>query len=180
MLNGNDAAHTKALGNACWGGNKTRVECNGPNSRQNMADMYYGKGLSSKELYEEIYETCKWPDTDAACNQLLEKQSQQVGPHNIYNIYDNCANAKTFLEEHGLNMFQLQSALHHEMDTGIPATTTLAEQTGKPELVGAVNPTGGYPWACGGNDATRAYLNRSDVMKALHLQPVKITPFATT
>lgn len=41
-------------------------------------------------------------------------------------------------------MFQLQSALHHEMDTGISATTTLAEQTGKPELVGAVNPSGGY------------------------------------
>ena len=26
-----------ALGNACWGGNATHVECNGPNSRQNMA-----------------------------------------------------------------------------------------------------------------------------------------------
>lgn len=43
--------------------------------------MYYGKGLSSKELYEEIYTTCKWPDTDDACNELLGKQSQQVGPY---------------------------------------------------------------------------------------------------
>ena len=71
-------------------------ECNGPNSEQNMADIYYGKGketpllrhfyakciilprqardkhrdnskkewrfplgLASKELYDEIYETCK-------------------------------------------------------------------------------------------------------------------------
>ena len=44
-----------ALGNACWGGNATKVQCNGPNARQNMADIYYGKGLSSKELYDEIY-----------------------------------------------------------------------------------------------------------------------------
>ena len=50
-----------ALGNACWGGNDTLVECNGPNSHQNMADIYYGKGLSSKELYDEIYETCDFP-----------------------------------------------------------------------------------------------------------------------
>ena len=26
-----------------------------------MADIYYGKGLSSKELYDEIYETCDFP-----------------------------------------------------------------------------------------------------------------------
>ena len=40
-----------ALGNACWGGDATNVQCNGPNSQQNDAEMYYGKGLSSKELY---------------------------------------------------------------------------------------------------------------------------------
>lgn len=28
-----------ALGNACWGGDATNVECNGPNSDQNDIDM---------------------------------------------------------------------------------------------------------------------------------------------
>jgi serine carboxypeptidase-like clade I len=97
--------------------------------------------------------------------------------HNIYNIYDNCARTKVFLDEHGLNMYQLQTALHHELDTGIAATTTLAEQLQKPSLVGAVSPSGGYPWACGGNDATKAYLSRADVMKVLHLQPAGQSTF---
>ena len=102
------------------GGNATKVECNGPNSQQNMADVradaspiparfcdtspatiaaqiYYGKGLSSKELYDQLYETCNFPtDPDVTpnspnydfeismeCELLLRKQSEQVGPHNV-------------------------------------------------------------------------------------------------
>ena len=86
-----------ALGNACWGGNETLVECNGPNSHQNMADIYYGKGMSSKELYEEIYETCNFPEKPDVtpnspnydfelteeCEALLSKQTAEVGPHNV-------------------------------------------------------------------------------------------------
>lgn len=43
-----------ALGNACWGGDANTVTCNGPNSDQNDIDMYFGKGLVSKPLYEKI------------------------------------------------------------------------------------------------------------------------------
>lgn len=67
-----------------------------------MADIYYGKGLSSKELYEQIYDTCNFPtDPDVTpnspnydfeisdeCYALLRKQRDEVGPHNVYNIYD--------------------------------------------------------------------------------------------
>jgi hypothetical protein len=67
-----------------------------------MADIYYGKGLASKELYDEIYATCNFPEQpdvtpnspnyafqpSEACEALLSKQSQEVGPHNVYNIYD--------------------------------------------------------------------------------------------
>ena len=87
----------------------------------------------------------------------------------MYNIYDNCPRGKAFLDRFGISMFQLVSALNTEMDTGIPATTTLAELTGTPALVGATSPTGGYPWSCGGMDATKIWLQRADVVKALHL-----------
>eukprot|EP01052_Picozoa_sp_SAG31_P051614 SAG31_NODE_12339_length_949_cov_0.807059_1_plen_238_part_10 len=43
-----------AIGNACWGGNETKVNCNGPNHAQMMSDIYFGKGLTSKENYEAI------------------------------------------------------------------------------------------------------------------------------
>ena len=61
------------------------------------AQIYYGKGLSSKELYDQLYETCNFPtDPDVTpnspnydfeismeCELLLRKQSEQVGPHNV-------------------------------------------------------------------------------------------------
>ena len=76
---------------------------NRPNARQNMADMYYGKGLSSKDNYEDIQAACKWdqPDRSVDCDTLLSEQSTQVGPDNIYNIYYNCQAAKDFLEVTG-------------------------------------------------------------------------------
>ena len=40
-----------AVGNGCWGGDATNVDCNGANSDQNDLDMYFGKGLVSKPLY---------------------------------------------------------------------------------------------------------------------------------
>eukprot|EP01051_Picozoa_sp_SAG22_P010461 SAG22_NODE_944_length_6390_cov_3.189795_5_plen_147_part_00 len=101
-----------AIGNACWGGNKTKVSCNGPNHAQMMSDIYFGKGLSSKENYEKIQKVCDWPPNDLntgpdsfepsmACELLLSKQTAEAGPHNIYNIYDNCPRSRTFLEKTG-------------------------------------------------------------------------------
>ena len=46
------------------GGNATKVNCNGPNHAQMMSDIYFGKALSSKELYKQIQETCSWPADD--------------------------------------------------------------------------------------------------------------------
>lgn len=71
-------------GNACWGGDATHVQCNGPNSQQNDADMYYGKGLSSKKLYDEIYQKCDFPKIGVECELALNTQSKEVGPHNVY------------------------------------------------------------------------------------------------
>ena len=73
-----------ALGNACWGGSATEVNCNGPNSDQNDVDMYWGKGLVSKKLYEQVQKTCKWPDMDRECEKAVEQVHEEVGPHNVY------------------------------------------------------------------------------------------------
>ena len=43
-----------AIGNGCWGGNHTHVNCNGPNEERDTVDFYYGKGLLSRELYSRI------------------------------------------------------------------------------------------------------------------------------
>ena len=44
-----------AVGNGCWGGDATTVNCNGPNSEQNDIDMFFGKGLMAKKEYQAVY-----------------------------------------------------------------------------------------------------------------------------
>ena len=35
------------------------------------------------------------------CRTLLSKQRDEVGPHNVYNIYDNCPRNREFIEKTG-------------------------------------------------------------------------------
>eukprot|EP00041_Stephanoeca_diplocostata_P032674 m.1054590 g.1054590 ORF g.1054590 m.1054590 type:complete len:491 (+) comp24190_c0_seq8:136-1608(+) len=145
-----------ALGNACWGGDATTVNCNGPNEAQNDADMFYGKGLSSKKLYKKIYEQCKFPQIDTACEALLNEQYKQVGPHNIYNIYDNCPQTQKFLARTGMTMLELTRLLRSQLSTDYNSSA--------PSLL-----QGGYDWSCGGEDAARTYLGDANNQRALHL-----------
>jgi hypothetical protein len=79
-----------ALGNACWGGTEDEVICNGRNAEQNDLDMYFGKGLVSKKLYNAAYEACDFPSIRGdGCESALEAASHAVGAHNVYDIYDN-------------------------------------------------------------------------------------------
>lgn len=60
------------------------------------------QGLMSKKLYTQIYAACGFSndktatpaarsqEEEASCRRLLEAASDEVGPHNVYNIYDNC------------------------------------------------------------------------------------------
>jgi len=147
------------VGNGCWGGDAHTVICNGPNSDQNDIDMYFGKGLVSKKLYEQIYDTCKFPKISSACDKLLEAASTAVGPHNVYNIYDNCPRTGEYLESMGgKSMRWLLAQLREKMDRGVSSHE---------ELLG-----GGYEWSCGDTyppGKIAEFMLRKDVQKALHL-----------
>merc|ERR1712178_548968 len=87
-----------ALGNACWGGDETSVECNGPNAQRNDVELFHGKGLFSTKLYNEIYDSCDFPNTNGRrCEEALDKMSREIGHYNVYNIYDNCPQTQVFL-----------------------------------------------------------------------------------
>jgi hypothetical protein len=146
-----------AAGNACWGGSATRVQCNGPNSEQNDVDMYYGKGLVSKKLYTEVYATCDFPSISRACDRLLDKVSSEVGPHNVYNIYDNCPRTAEAVAQSGKPMRALLKEAREAMSTN----------SGSKMLS---TPTGGYDWECGGPYVAGDYLTKKTVEAALHLK----------
>lgn len=162
-----------ALGNACWGGNATCVACNGPSEDKIDVDFFFGKGLYSHKLHKQIYEKCSFPATYVSCNSLssdevaghsalgteckdlLQKMRQEVGPHNVYNVYDNCNKTSKFLQQAGKSMAWLSNRLRWGMHN--PSAV-------KEEFMRL---NGGYKWDCGGD--TDAWILRHDVREALHL-----------
>lgn len=147
------------IGNGCWGGGSDIALCNGPNERRDKTDFYYGKGLLSKKMYDQIQRSCKFPDLhftaseeanlSKECLALLSSawdnedagfENTVVGPHDVFNIYNNCPDSS-------LSRSSLASSLKQPKS---PAE-------------------GGYRWTCGQFSALPAYLGREDVRKALHL-----------
>lgn len=158
-----------ALGNACWGGDLSHVNCNGPNSEQNDIDMFFGKGLIPKKLYQDIYATCDFPHISAACDIKLEEASTAVGPHNVYNIYDDCAGAAL---EKGVSMRKVTKYLRENMVGALEEGELPQAARDRRHLS-----TGGYTWSCGGMDATEQYMRRDDVQAALHLGKADLSSF---
>ena len=156
-----------AVGNGCWGGDARNVNCNGPNSEQNDVDMFYGKGLVSKKLYEQIYKVCNFPNTGSAgCRQALDQMNNEVGPYNIYDIYDNCPQTEEWVMRSGKSQTFLRNYLRDNLHRPAAAAAEL-------KALG-----GGYDWSCGGMAAMAAYFQRDDVQKALHLGKPGVSGFS--
>lgn len=148
-----------AVGNGCWGGTATSVQCNGPNSRQNDVDMYFGKGLASKTMYDSVYKTCGQNWHSSNCENAVQDLFHEVGPHNTYNIYDNCPRTAEFLKKSNKTMYWLHSFLRDQLDQGFTSHQTSQN----------LQAHGGYDWSCGAMDKMVGYLKRNDVQKALHI-----------
>ena len=162
-----------AVGNGCWGGGSDSVVCNGYNEEQNDLDNYWGKGLISNRLYHKTYTTCGFkygeaanrPDSEnvelsSECDHALEEVSKTVGPHNIYDIYDNCDDAAEWHERSGKSVRWLRNYLRAHLSD--PASTAEQSRRHLQELAG------GYSWPCGGINTLGDWLKRPEVRAAFH------------
>jgi len=165
-----------ALGNACWGGNETLVACVGPSEDQVDVDLFYGKALFSPKLKGQIDAACDWPteyttgdDTDPsgkagdsslsrACRVLLQEMRRQVGPHDVYNVYNNCPNTAAFLESTGKDAGWLAKVLRRGLHNPDETRAMLKELNG------------GFDWDCLGN--SQGWITQQSVIEALHLTAV--------
>jgi len=144
-----------ALGNACSDGDETHVTCL---DNENMVDaeLFYGKGLFSPKLKEKIDKDCKYPSDSNGlrCMADLLEMRRQVGPHNVYDIYDNCPATTEFLKRTGKDMGWLISYLRQNLHN--------------PSAHAALsNMSGGYDWFCNGD--LPKFFKDPEVQKALHL-----------
>jgi carboxypeptidase C (cathepsin A) len=147
-----------ALGNACSDGDDTHVTCL-DNEEKVDVELYYGKGLFSPKLYQKINKDCDFSDSNAMslqCTKDLLEMRRQVGPHNVYNIYDNCPDTSAFLERTGKDMKWLTSFLRKNLHRSSAAHNELKDMNG------------GFDWNCNGD--IDAWIKQPEVMKALHLE----------
>ena len=165
-----------AAGNACWGGDATSVDCNGPNSEQNDLDMYFGKGLVSKKLYEAAYAACyDSPKANGECETLIRQAFDSIGPHNVYFLYDTCSldDLSAWLKSVGKTYRWLLTALRTEMSTNgmvSPLRELLDAQPSGTSNLRYPGADGGFIYGCGGEKAIRSWLHSPPVQKALHLR----------
>ena len=147
-----------AVGNGCWGGDKNSVNCNGPNSDQNDLDNYWGKGLISNAQYFDTYQKCNFQHGGATnasaptkktsndCQTALEDADNTVGPHDVYDIYDNCPGAAneiaTWHEKSGKSVRWLKNYMRQHLSS--PSMTVEEKRRHLTDLAG------GYQWVRGG------------------------------
>jgi len=174
-----------AVGNGCWGGDADHVSCNGPDSDANDVELYHGKGLISTKLYAQIQKTCAFPKGGLACDLLLAEMDKAVGPHNVYNVYDNCQSldatrqsVRAWHDHTGKSTRWLRRYLASNMAN--PAVYDELDRMGRAAAntsATVANPPsgGGYDWTCGQFEAIPRYFKRKDVRAALHLPDEKVT-----
>jgi hypothetical protein len=176
-----------AAGNACWGGTETCLACNGPSQDNMDVDLFFGKGLFSPKLKAKIDEACNFPtdyivpsggggsgpfDCDGShtvsseCKSLLKDMRSQVGPHDVYDIYNNCPRTQAFLQRVGQDAHWLRNILQSNMHNASATRDALKEMNG------------GYDWDCGGS--VGSWITSTEVRQALHLGQAGASDFDYT
>lgn len=139
--------------------------------------------LISSKLYKKIQATCAFsetsvpfdsstpaPDPSLECSALLDLMEEQVGPFNIFNVYDNCPNEdsaasfKAWREKTGKGLRWVRQYLLANIHRPIHEVKQELSDLG-----------GGYDWTCGQFDAIPDWFSRSDVRSALHLPETSMT-----
>lgn len=77
-----------------------------------------------------MYAACEFPKISLKCGLKLEKASAEVGPHNIYDIYDNCPATDLWLKKSGKSMRWLKNHLRSQMDSNVPMAQVCSRPRG--------------------------------------------------
>ena len=159
-----------AIGNGCWGNSVGTCAFSSPEAQQISSDFYFGHGLYSQTLHDEIDETCgDFSRLTPKCLNSLSKMESQVGQFNVYNIYDLCGND----QRRRLDADADASAKKHKTFREVRAM--LNSKTVEVNTADSFKVSAGYGQAlndyqCGAETAMDAWLAEPAVIEALHVK----------
>ncbi|RYG68167.1 S10 family peptidase [archaeon] len=151
-----------AIGNGCWGNSVGTCAFSSPEAQQISADFYFGHGMYSQKLREEIEGTCgDFSRLSAACLSSLGKMESQIGQFDVYNIYDECGTDDRRRLSHTASLLK--------------AREMMASSVVQVSTEDSFKVTGAYTQAlndyvCGAETAMDAYLADPTVIDALHVK----------
>jgi carboxypeptidase C (cathepsin A) len=74
-----------AIGNGCWGNSVGTCAFSSPEAQRISSDFYYGHGMYSQTLRQEILTTCgEFETLSPACLKTLSKMNSEIGNFNMY------------------------------------------------------------------------------------------------
>jgi hypothetical protein len=72
-----------AIGNGCWGNSVGTCAFSSPEAQQISADFYYGHGMYSQALRQELMKACgDFKVLTPGCLSKLSEMEQQIGQFN--------------------------------------------------------------------------------------------------
>ena len=151
-----------AIGNGCWGNSVGTCAFSSPEALQIKSDFFYGHGMYSQTLREEIDKNCgSFKTLGVKCISSLEKMTEQTGSFNVYNIYDNC----------GLDQRRRRTAESNAKMLDIMSSTFVTVETPESFTINAGYGEALNDYSCGAETAMDQYLSNPEVISALHVKP---------
>jgi serine carboxypeptidase-like clade 1 len=153
-----------AIGNGCWGNSVGTCAFSSPEAQQISASFYYGHGMYSQALREEMLTACGSFETiSPQCRVTLAEMTKQIGTFDIYNIYDECGSDERRRALSGEGRKSLQSVME-----------VLSQPKVTVETADSFTVSAGYSQAlndytCGAESAMDAWLADPSVVEALHV-----------
>lgn len=94
-----------AIGNGCWGNTVGTCDFSSAESQRISADFYYGHGMYSQALREDILRECgEFKVLKPKCLQQLAEMEKQLGKFDSKYLFEVILKIKTFVNSFDLNL----------------------------------------------------------------------------
>lgn len=150
-----------AAGNGCIGNEVGTCAFSSPESNQISAQFYFGHGMYSQQLREEMLSNCgDFTRLSPRCIESLVKMETQLGDFDVYDIYDECGSDERRRTSEKVSFQEVRAAMSAKVHE-VSFEDSMKKSGGLTQALG--------DYQCGSMTAMDVWLANPDVMAALHV-----------